>query len=67
MKPREKCTRCHIVRPKGARWFWQDSNARPPVVYCGPCAEIVAPSQVVARGAANRAAAARAWHTRYGR
>lgn len=45
----DRCTRCDATRPKHGRWFWINSNAKPPVVYCPPCAEVVVPDRVAAR------------------
>lgn len=60
MKPADKCSSCEAERPKHARWFWVDSNAIPPVVYCPACADEVIPDRVLARNMARLESGARA-------
>lgn len=60
----DRCTGCRKHRPKGARWYWVDSNAKPPVVFCPPCAETKAPEVVASRAAIQREVQARRVETR---
>lgn len=60
----DRCTGCQMPRPKSARWYWVDSNAKPPVVFCPPCAETKAPKAVATRAALQREVRARTAETR---
>jgi len=60
----DKCTGCRRRRPKGARWYWIDSNAKPPVVYCPPCAQTQVPEAVACRAQLQREVNARRSETR---
>lgn len=60
----ESCTKCGRARRKHERWFWINSNARPPVVYCPACAAAEAPANVAARAATDRDRYKRAAATR---
>lgn len=55
----DRCTNCRTARPKGARWYWIDACAKPPIVYCPTCAETKAPGEIARRAEQQREIIAR--------